>query len=244
MTKGYKNECDIAQAINKKKYSNLSNNMKILVRFIFNDINDDDDLECKRYRSQDKADIYIKLNNNIKNISIKSGIRVSVHAEKISSFTNYLKAIRINNKIINYLLLYHYGDFTTNGTGNIRMPAKELKEKYEKEISIFNKYVNHKNIIKSITIRCLFEGVSKNNCADYIYYGDVHEGVIASKEEIIDYFCKNKAPEIIAPHFSYLIYQNWNRNIVYNPKLESHRYYCQFKWPTIKEDLQNIRNQQ
>lgn len=244
MTKGYKNECDFADSINNKRYCDLCDNMKEFIKFIFNDIKDDDVLECKRYCSYDKADVYIKLNNVIKNISIKSGLRVSVHAEKIDSFVKYLKTMNIKEDIIKYLLLYHYGDFTLNGTGSVRVPAKELKEKYEREIKIFNKYVNYKNIIKKVIIRCLFEGTTKKNIVDYIYYGYVPNGIYASKEEVIDYLCNNRAPEIIAPHFSYLIYQNWNRNITYNPKLESHRYYCQFKWPSIEEDLQNIRSKQ
>lgn len=242
MTKGYKNEIDFTVAINRKKYCKLDNNMKEFIKFVFNDIKDDDVLESGRYGTYDKADVFIKLNNTTKNISIKSGMRVSVHAEEINDFVSFLKSIKINEKIIDYLLLYHYGDFTTDGTGNVRLPAKELKDKYEKEIRIFNKYVNYKNIIKKVVIRCLFEGASGENSADYIYYGYPPNGMYASKEELIDYFCSNRAPEIIAPHFSYLIYQNWNRNIVYNPKLESHRYYCQFKWPTIEDDLKKIRN--
>ena len=241
MTNGYKNECDFAKAINKKKFWDLNNNIKEFIKFIFNDVNDLDVLECKRYRTNDKADVYVKLKNEIKNISIKSGIRVSVHAEKIDSFVAFLRRIRISENIINYLLIYHFGDYTIDGTGSIRIPAKELKIKYEKEIKIINKYLNHNNIIKIIAQRCLFEGKNNYNSAEYIYYGDVENGIYASKNEIIDYFYKNKSLEIVTPHISSLIYQNWNRNILYNKKLESHRYYCQFKWPTIENDLQMIR---
>ncbi len=243
MTNGYKNECDFARTINRKKFCNLNDHMKKFIVFVFNDVNDSDVLECKRYRSQDKADVYIKLNGKIKNVSIKSGTRVSVHAERVDSFVSFLRKNKISENIIKFLLIYHFGDFTTNGTGSVRLPAKDLKIKYAKEIKTFNKYMNYNNIIKKITIRCLFEGESKYNSADYIYYGDVLNGIYASRSEVIDYFCNNKALEIIAPHISFLIYQNWNRNILYNKKLESHRYYCQFKWPSISEDLQNIKNQ-
>ncbi len=242
MTKGYKNEYDFAKAINNKKYSDLKNPLKNFVKFIFDDVKNEDILKCKRYGTYDKADVYIELNGERKNISIKSGQRVSVHAEIISSFTEYLKKIHINKTIIDYLLLYHYGDYTLDGKGKVRLTAKELKIIYEKEINLFNKYVNHKNIIRKIIIRCLFEGTSKENIADYIYYGTVQDGVYASREEITKYLCNANVKNIPAPHFSLLIYQNWNRNIVDNKKLESHRYYCQFKWPSILEDLQNIRN--
>ena len=241
MTKGYKNECDFAKSINNKKYSELNDNIKTFIKFIFNDIKDNDILVCKRYKTYDKADVYIRLNNIIKNISIKSGIRVSVHAEPINSFVDFLQKMNFRKSIIEFLLLYHYGDFTLDGSGKIRLPASELKERYEKEIKIMNKYFNHKNIIKKFVIRCLFEGISKQNQADYIYYGNPLNGIYASKEELINYFCNNKAGEIKAPHFSSITYQNWNRNIIYNPKLESHRYYCQFKWPSIIEDLKKIR---
>lgn len=243
MTKGYKNEIDFAVAINRKKYCELDENMKKFIKFIFNDIKEDDVLECRRYKMKHKSDVYIKLNGVIKNVSIKSGIRVSVHAEPINDFVKFLKEVKISCNIINYLLLYHYGDFTTNGSGNVRISASELKEKYKREIQIFNKYVNHKNIIKKVITRCLFEGSSGKKVADYIYYGYVPNGIYASRNEIINYFCNNRATEIIAPHFSYLIYQNWNRNIIYNPKLESHRYYCQLKWPSIQEDLIKIRSE-
>ena len=243
MTKGYKNECDFAKSINNKKYGELCNNLKRFIKYIFKDVKEDDILECARFRTHDKADIYIKLNDDVKNVSIKSGNRVSVHAEPIYSFVAFLKSMKVNIRIINYLLLYHYGDFTLNGKGSVRLPAKELKIRYEKEIKTFNKYVNYKNIISKTVTRCLFDGVRKENTVDYIYYGSVNEGLYASKEEIINYFCHNKAYEIETPHFSYLIYQNWNRNIIYNQKLESHRYYCQFKWPSIEEDLKKIREQ-
>lgn len=241
MTNGYKNEWAFAEYVNNKRYCDLNNHIQKFIKFIFCDIKEDDILVCKRYKTNDKADVYIKLHDEIKNISIKSGLRVSVHAEQINSFVSFLKTININKSIVNYLLLYHYGDFSFDGTGSIRISAKELKEKYKNEIKIFNKYVNHKNIIKKITLRCLFEGNTGKNFADFIYYGNVIDGLYASREELIDYFCNNKAKDIIAPHFSLLIYQNWNRNIIYNPKLESHRYYCQFKWPSIREDLETIR---
>lgn len=242
MNNGIKNECELEKSINNIKFCDLNDNLKSFVKFIFNDIKEDDILKCKRYKTFDKADIYIKLNNEVKNISVKSGTRISVHAEKIETFIEFLKDMHIRKGIIDFLLLYHYGDFTIDGKGNVRLPAKELKERYQKEIKLFNKYINHKNIIKKVIERCLFDGTSKNNMADYIYYGNIEGGLYASKQEIINYFCSSKALEIESPHFSYLTYQNWNRNIVNNPKLEPHRYYCQFKWPSIVDDLKNIRN--
>jgi len=244
VTEGYKNECDFVKYINNKKYSDLNNNLKGFIKFIFNDVKDNTILICKRYKTRDKSDIFIKTNNVTKNISIKSGMRVSVHAEPVSSFIDFLIKMNFRKSIIENLLLYHYGDFTLDGTGKIRLSAFELKDRYKDEIKIMNNYFNHKNIIKKIALRCIFEGTSKKNQADYIYYGSPKNGIYASKEEIIDYFCSHKYKEIKSPHFSGLTYQNWNRNIVYNLKLESHRYYCQFKWPTIIEDIKKIRSSQ
>ena len=242
MNKGIANEYVIIKAINNKKYLKLNDNLKSFIKFIFPDIKDNDILECKKIKTLDKADIYIKHNNIIKNISIKSGNRVSVHSENVKQFITFLKRININEAIIDYLLLYHYGDDTTNGSGKKRMSAEELKIKYEREIRIFNKYVNYKNIIKKIINRCLFEGTSEENIADYVYYGNSQHGIYASKEEIIDYMCNNRFIELNPPHFSALIYQNLNRNLVLNPRLETHRYYCQLKWPSIAEILNKIRS--
>ena len=242
MNKGIKKEFEFVNYINNKKINELNENMKGFLKFIFDNIEEEDIIKCEKIMSKDKSDVKITYKDESKCVSLKSGNGVSVHTESINHFVVFLKNININEKIINYFLLYFYGDSTINGCGQVRFSAEEAIDRYKKEISIFNKYVNHNNIIVSFSRRVLFEGLERNNCADYIYYGDVVNGLWASKEEIINYLISNKCMDIITPHFSCLTCQNWCRNIVYNKKMESHRYYIQVKWHSIKTDLKKIRD--
>lgn len=241
MNKGIKKEEEFAQYLNGKKYKELNDNLKCFIKFIYKDIDEDGLIKCEKLKTKDKTDVIINYNSISKNISLKSGKGVSIHVESIISFVAFLKNIRINENIINYYLKYHYGDDSLNGSGKVRFSAEEAKTRYEKEILVFNKYVNHNNIIIKAVNRFLFDGVTGDNRADYIYYGDINNGIWCSKNEIINYFVKNKSMDLIAPHFSGLTIQNWCRNIVYNKRMESHREYIQIKWFNIVDDITKIR---
>ena len=74
-----------------------------------------------------KTDIFIKINNIKKRISIKSGIKNSVHVEPISEFIHFLIENNIEKKYIISYLKYHYADGTTNGSGIKRVSISEYK---------------------------------------------------------------------------------------------------------------------
>ena len=241
MNNGLKLEYDFVYSINNKKYRELNNNLKSFIKELYNDITEESILKCEKIKAKDKSDIKIIFEDKIKNISLKSGNSVSVHVESVLSFITFLNDISINKNIINYLLLYHYGDDTIDGSGNNRLSGDEVKLRYKREISIFNKYVNYKNILIKVINRVLFEGVNKNNIVDYIYYGNIEYGIWSSRFDLLNYFVNNKSMNLITPHFSSFTYQNWCRNVVYNKKMESHRYYVQIKWFSIVNDIEKSK---
>lgn len=240
MNSGSKLELDFVKNINKKKFCELSSNFKSFILFLFNEVKDDDLINCTRINSHGKVDLIIKLNDKSKNISIKTGSQNSVHTEKIETFVDFLRKIDVKEEMIEYLLLYHFGDGTTDGSGNKRLNAEELKLKYRFEIRKFNYYINkHVNLSKIID-RVLFSGLHSNKSVDVLYYGNIEYGVWCSKESVIKYFTNHQCFYMDTPHFSSLTFQNWCRNLNKNEKMESHRYYIQIKWFTILSDINKI----
>lgn len=240
---GTKVELDFVKFINYKKYSDLNSNLRSFIKILFNNIEGEDILQCKRLNTKGKADIIIKLNNSVKYVSIKSGSQNSVHTEKLETFIVFLKKLGVKEEIIKILLLYHFGDGTYDGTGKIRWSAEESKLKYSREIKKFSRYINNHNNFKEIINRILFTGTNIKIVVDAIYYGDVSCGVWCKREELVKYFIKNKCYYISTPHFSSLTYQTWCRNINLNRKSEEHRYYVQIKWFSILSDIIKIRKQ-
>ena len=242
MNNGIKNETEIVNSINGKKFNELTDNLKSFIKFAFNKINNDDVITSSKIRSNSKADIKIEVNGSIKNISIKNGSENSIHSEKLDSFISFLQDLKIKPNIIDHLKFYHYGDGTTEGNGIRRLSAEEAKIEYSDKIRIFNKYVSYDNFLSKMIERFLFDGIKGKTQADIIYYGNSLYGVWASKEEILKYLLKNKSFYIKTIHFSKLTYQNYCRNINKNVKSEFRRKYIQIKWFSIVGDLQKIRD--
>lgn len=243
MNKGIINEKTIINSLEGKYYYELNDNMKKFIYFIYPNIGLNDIIYSRKVNNLYKADIVIKINNVEKYISIKTGSENSVHVEKLDTFVKFLKEIKVNNNIINYLKLYHFGDDTYNGDGEKRYSAEESKLKYAKEILRFNKYVSYDNLLSKIIDRFLFIGNSNNKYeVDYIYYGNEKYAIWASREEILNFLINNKCYYMKTIHFSSLTFQNWCRNINKNKKSEKNRNYIQIKWFSIVSDLQKIRN--
>jgi len=243
MNIGLQNELNIIESLNGKKYCELNKNLKNFISFIFEDFDLNSYIYAEKIDNLQKADILIKVNNNEKYISIKTGSENSVHTEKLSNFISFLENKFVNINIINYLRLYHYGDGTINGSGEKRYSADESKIRLINEISRFNNYINHDNLLLDIINRFLFKGVKETNMiVDYIYYGNEYYGIWASREEIINFLLKNKCYYMKTIHFSSLTYQNWCRNINKKATSEKRRNYIQIKWFSIVSDLQKIRN--
>ena len=242
MNNGLTNEKNIILMLNGKSLLDLNDNLKSFIIFLFKDVNENDLIISGKINGKQKADIFIKINYNIKYISIKSGSENSIHSECIDSFIKFLQGLKVRENILNYLLLYHYGDDTLDGSGIKRYSAEECKLKYRDNIMIFNKYVSYNNILTKIIDRFLFLGTKNNKYAvDAIYYGNEHYGIWASREEILNYLINNKCFYMKSIHFSSLTFQNLGRNINKNKKSEFHRKYIQIKWFSIVSDMQKIK---
>ena len=238
---GLKNEEELINYINKKQYiKNMNNNIKSFLTNLF-----DFDLEnhlIKAYKFADnyKPDIIITANGISKYISIKTGKSNSVHQEHLYSFIHFLSELGINKSILDKIKLFHFNDGSLNGSGHSRKSANDFQTSNQPFIQEINREMNEKENAKKLIDRILFKGEYYHlPIVDYIYYGDINKGVYASKNEILNFLTTTKINSC-AIHTSKLYYQALHRNLKYDKYYEYRRYYVQFKWYSIEEDLNCI----
>ncbi len=236
-TSGFQNETDLIGALNNKSYSELNNNLKKFILFLFPQVNNNDRINCYSGKVGQKPDIIIEINNSKKNISVKKGSGNSVHQEDINLFMDFLTTLDISEEAKIELLKYHWGDGTSDGSGKIRVSSAEYKSEHQKEIDLINSELNKKEPLTKLITRVLFKGKSDDfSEADAVYYGTIDKGLWATKEEIINYFLNNRF-DLNSIHFGPLTYQIWNRCLNFNPNTENRRNVMQVKWGSLEKDL-------
>ncbi|MBQ9011918.1 MAG: hypothetical protein IJ093_04640, partial [Bacilli bacterium] len=190
-----------------------------------------------------KYDIIIKIKNTTKRISIKKGIKNSVHTEPISEFIHFLIENHMPKPLVINFLKYHYADGTTNGKGKQRLTAEEYKKDHQKEIDEINEYLNQKNILIKAIDRFIILGRNSKNKIDAILYGVPEDFFWIKRNDIYKILLKKRSKYSSSIHFSSLTYQPLNRCINRNTKYEKCRYISQIKWYNISDDIiENMNN--
>ena len=233
---GFQNEYKFVLEINNKLVKELNPILYDLVFSIFNNISDDDLIKswCNHYNQ--KTDIFIKIGNAMKGISIKMGSRNSVHVESIDSFIAFLKGHKIPENIINEYLKFHYADGTTNNTGINRISSEEYKIDNQKSIDIINNYFNDKEIIRDAIDRFVLMGNNSSYAVDAIIYGTPEDFLWITRNDIIDILTSSNK-YVSSPHFGELICQPMNRCINHNSKYEKYRKFVQIKWYSLFDNI-------
>ncbi len=237
---GFSNEEHIANYLNNKNFENLNKNMQRFLSFVFKrQISSHEtilsDLTQKIEGKNPKPDIWIKIGSEIKFVSVKEGSGNSVHQEPFKDFCKFLEDINVTEETVNYLKLYHYGDDTLDGNGEIRLSTADIKIKYQSKIQFVNAELNSTKNLPKILDRVLFAGVFRNPIiVDAIYHGSVDNGVYANREEIIDYLIDNaNVSEMSGIRFSELTYQPWTRDQFRTAAHPERRYVMQVKWGSM-----------
>lgn len=234
---GYVNELDFVKSINNKSYQELDYMFQLFINDLFGEINHKTKIKCWKNIKAQKYDIIISLNNVIQRISIKKGVKNSVHAEPISEFIHFLIENKMPRKLIINFLKYHYADGTTNGTGTKRMNISEYKIEHQDEIDEINKFINQKHIIIKAIERFILKGRNSNDYIDAIIYGVPEDFIWIKKEDIYNILLLKRNLYSTSIHFSSLTYQPLNRCINRNSKYEKTRFISQIKWYNISDDI-------
>lgn len=239
---GYLTEQYIVNYLNGKKVKNLNIMYLEMIENLFENINQEDRIISWKNPFLQKTDLFIKINNEIKRISVKSGIKNSVHVEPISEFIHFLIKNNVERKYIIYYLKYHYADGTTNGSGLKRISAEEYKKENQKEIDLLNKRLNNKELIGKAIDRFILKGNNDIHSIDAIIYGSYDDFIYITRKEIINIILNKTNIYSTGVHFSSLSCQPMNRCLNYNSKYEKNRFCVQIKWYNLFDDIIEYKN--
>ena len=234
---GKDNEFEFVKYLNGKKICELNPMFRALIDKLFPTVNENSVIKSWKNHYEQKSDIFIKINGLMKGVSIKKGIRNSVHVESVSYFVHFLKDNGVSEEIINEYLRYHFADGTTKGCGVERVSIEEYKKLHQHKIDMINKVFNDEILIRKIIDRFITKGNNSNYYIDAIIYGEVDDFIWATRTDIERIILSKKDVYSTAVHFGPITCQPKNRCLNYNKKYESERYYVQLKWYNLHDDI-------
>ena len=234
---GYENEEEFASYLNGKQVGRVYPNFLDLLYKLYGWLDFNDYIECWVNKSKRKADIYIKINGYVRGISIKKGIKNSVHVESINTLITFFREIGIEEEIIRKFLYYQYADGTINGIGEKRISSSVYREEHQTEIDEMNKVFNDEKYINRFVNRFVLQGNKAEYEVDAIIYGVVEDFLWITKEEIYFMMRKHLKDEIASLHISLLTLQPMARNLNFNPKYEFGRNQVQVKWYSLADNI-------
>lgn len=233
---GIQNEKNITAAYDNMRYRILTEYQKRFIAQLNPLVKDETLIRASKVGGMGyKPDVLIEIEQYKWNISVKKGKANSVHQEKTNLFLYYcMKYLKMTEYEKNCLLYFLYGDGTLDGdsVAEERLDGGELLNTYSKEIKVVQNFLdkNKRNLVERFLVYGK-NGQEKNIRADYIYHGDVSQGVWCPLDDYaIDYISNipnaNNVPLAIGP----LTLQVWNRNTQAKPELEDRRHSIQIKW--------------
>lgn len=240
---GSNNEFEFVKYLNGKKISELNPMFRDLIDELFPLEKEDSIIKSWKNHYNQKSDIFIKVNGIMKGISIKKGIKNSIHVERISDFIHFLIENKIDREIVVEYLKYHYADGSTNGKGLKRLSVEEYKKDNQFNIDKINKSFNNEKILKEAIDRFIIKGNNSDYYIAAIIYGEVDDFVWATREDIKNIILSKKDVYSTAVHFGPITCQPKNRCLNYNSKYEKDRFCVQIKWYNLFDDIiENMNN--
>ena len=235
---GYNNEFNFVLELNNKSIKELPPLFRDLIDSVFPNENEDSIIKCWRNHLPQKSDILVKINKKIRGISIKKGIKNSVHVEPISEFISFLITNNIERDCIIDYLKFHYADGTTNGKGIVRISTDEYKKENQKSIDKINLELNSNEILlKKAIERFILKGTNSTYSIAALIYGEVDDFLFITAEDIVKIIMSKKDTYSSTVHFSTLTVQPKNRCLNHNPLYEKDRFCVQIKWYSIFDDI-------
>ena len=239
---GFQNELEIKRELDNKTIKELNPMYRSFIEDLFSNINDSDLINCIIDDSNKKHDIIISIKNEKRYISIKKGIKNSVHVEGISSFIHFLIQNHVKRNVVIEYLKYHYADGSTNGTGINRLSAEEYKKENQEKIDMINAEINNKDLLIKVIDRFILKGNISDKSIDAILFGVNDDFIWIKKEDIIKVILSKKDVYSTAVHFGPLTIQPLDRCLNYNPKYDKRRFCVQVKWYNLADDIIEFMN--
>lgn len=239
---GLKVENDLIEALNNKKISEISNNLKHLILHIFDNVNLNATIMAEHCDPRGKPDIKLIIENETHYLSVKSGQSKSIHCEEINKFIKFLSDSEVSQETIDTILLYQYGDGTTDGSGKERLGYDDLFPFLVKRIKKANEELNEYNdFLLRFIDRVLFKGNFPDlPAADCIYHGNVEYGVACTKKQIIKHLRKKNYDYMHNLHIGPVQFRPYARYVDFIERNPGKRSITQFGWVNLNADLMYI----
>lgn len=240
---GFNNEYEFVKYLNGKRIYELNPIFRDLIDKLFPFEDAASLIKCWRNHYKQKTDIFIKINGIMKGISIKKGIKNSIHTERISDFIHFLIENKIDKEIVIEYLKYHYADGSTNGKGKKRLSVEEYKINNREIIDRINIAFNNEELLEKAIERFITKGKNSNYYIDALICGESHDFIWITKEDIKKIIMSKKDIYSTAVHFGPMTVQPKNRCLNYNPEYEKDRFCVQIKWYNLFDDIiENMNN--
>ena len=240
MIDGFKNEQIFISNINGRPFKIQNLLLQDLLKELYPKIKDDDIVYAYKYGKYAKTDMVLEVNGKKKGISIKKGIKNSVHLEHVNKFLN--KYWYLPSKFKYEFLKYIYADGTTNNSGIKRLSAKEHIENNYENVYYLKEKLN-KMKFKLLIRFLIIADIKYKIPVDAFIHGEYEDFIWATAEEVLEHLM-NKELNLKENGLSVsnLYIQSWNKNIIRNPKYEYCRHYFQVKWYNMPDDIIEIMN--
>jgi hypothetical protein len=246
MNYGYQNELDFVYLFNNKYFMDLDENSQYFLGELFEgNIKGNPFVRCWKNHAVQKADIFIRIDNYVKGISLKCGNSNSMHHEQIQEFERYLGNVGIPYKVIDYYLKYHYGyGRKDNGDTDysIKYSAEEYKRLFQSELDIFNNYINKTRIIIDMIDRFIVRGRNSDYDIDALICGTVEDYIWILKHDLYDLVLSKRCIDFTSPHIACMTLGPKKRDLDGSSKNRMDRYLLCVRWNFIREDIINFRN--
>ncbi len=240
---GFENEREIAADLHDKFIYELNPLYRWFIEDLYPEVQGDEKIKCWVDETRKKYDIVISICQMNCYVSIKKGVKNSVHMEGISSFIHFLIENHVKREVVIEYLKYHYGDGTTNGTGITRMSAAEYKQKYQHQIDMINEEFNKEELLLKAVDRFVLSGSYSNIGIDVLLFGVRNDFIWIKREDIVKVILSKKDSYSTGVHFGPLTVQPLDRCLNRNPKYEKQRFCVQIKWYNLADDIIEMMNE-
>lgn len=189
---GYCNEYRFVKYLNGKRIGQLNPMFRFLIIKLFPNYNEKMIIKCWKNKELQKSDIFVEVNGIVKGISIKMGMKNSVHLEPISEFIHFLIENRVDREVVINYLRYHYADGSTNGKGDKRLSSEEYKVNNQDSIDMINNCFNNKELLTNAIDRFILKGRNSDYRVDAIICGEVNDFVWITRDDILKVILSKK----------------------------------------------------
>lgn len=243
---GYQNEYDFVNLFNGKYLYELDiNSQQFLKKLFQEEIDNSDKIKSWKNNMNQKADIFIKYNKQIKSISLKCGRNNSIHCEQIQEFKRYLEKLKIPYKTIDKYMGYHYGyqrDENGNTDFSVLLSAEEYKKLYQNEIDIFNESINKTRIIVDMIDRFIIRGRNSDYDIDALISGTIDDYVWIMKHDLYDLILSKRCMDFTSPHIACMTIGPKKRCLDGTSNNVKDRYLICVRWNFLRENIMEFQS--